>query len=143
MKNKLEVSTLLLRFVLGISFFIHGFVKFHDGIGNIVSWFESMGLPGGLAYVTAAIEMVGGIAIVLGLGTRIVSILLSLLMIGAIIKVKLAVGFLGNGQMAGYELDVAYLVIAVFLAVNGSRLLALDSLFFKGQSVPDENNEAA
>ena len=41
--NKIEVSTFLLRIVLGISFFVHGFVKFQGGIGNIVGWFESIG----------------------------------------------------------------------------------------------------
>ncbi|GAA3326988.1 hypothetical protein GCM10020331_065160 [Ectobacillus funiculus] len=60
---------------------------------NIAGWFESIGLPGALAYVVAFVEMVGGLAVVIGLGTRIVSVLLSLVMIGAIIKVKLAVGF--------------------------------------------------
>ena len=72
MKNKFEVSTLILRVVLGISFFIHGLSKFQGGIENIVGWFDSIGLPGGLAYVVAVIELVGGVALVLGLGSRVV-----------------------------------------------------------------------
>ena len=52
---------------------------------------------------------------------------------GATLKVKLAVGFLGNGEMAGYELDIALLAMAVFIAINGSKMLALDQIVFKGQ----------
>ncbi|MER2089773.1 MAG: DoxX family protein [Sporosarcina sp.] len=124
--NKLDLSTFLLRIVLGISFFIHGLVKFQGGIENIVGWFESIGIPGFLAYVVGAVELVGGIALILGLGTRIVSALLTLVMVGAILKGKLAIGFLGTAEMAGYELDLAFLVIALFLAINGSKLWSVD-----------------
>ncbi|MBV7507707.1 DoxX family protein [Bacillus sp. sid0103] len=133
MLTKFEASTLLIRVILGITFFVHGVVKFQGGIENIVGWFDSIGLPGFLAYGVATVEMIGGAAIVLGLGSRIISGLLSLLMVGAIVKVKLAVGFLGNGQMAGYELDLALLAMAVFIAINGSKMFALDQLIFKGQ----------
>ena len=128
--NKLNVTTFLLRIVLGISFFVHGFVKFQGGIENTVGWFDSIGIPGFLAYVVASVELVGGAALILGLGTRIVSALLALIMVGAILKSKLAIGFLGTPEMAGYELDLAFLVIAIFLAVNGSKLWSLDEALF-------------
>jgi putative oxidoreductase len=51
-------------------------------------------------------ETVGGIALILGLGTRIVSALLVVILLVATLKGKLTVGFFGNGQMAGYELDL-------------------------------------
>ncbi|QIZ08757.1 DoxX family protein [Priestia megaterium] len=133
MLKKFEASTLILRVILGMTFFVHGLVKFQGGIENIVGWFESIGLPGFLAYGVALVEMIGGAALVLGLGSRIVSALLALLMIGATVKVKLAVGFLGNGQMAGYELDLALMAMAVFIAINGSKMFALDQIIFKGQ----------
>jgi putative oxidoreductase len=133
MMKKFEVSTLILRLVLGVTFFVHGLVKFQGGIENIVGWFEMIGLPGSLAYVVAIVEMVGGLALLVGLGSRIVSALLVLLMIGAIVKGKLAVGFLGNGQGAGWELDLALLVMALFIAINDSKMFALDKVLFKGQ----------
>jgi len=131
--KKFEVSTLILRLVLGVTFFIHGLVKFQGGIENIVGWFDSIGLPGVLAYGVAGLEMVGGIALVVGLGSRIVSALFVLLMLGATVKVKLAGGFLGNGQGAGWELDLALLVMALFIAINDSKMFALDKVLFKGQ----------
>ena len=50
-------------------------------------------------------------------------------------KAKLAVGFLGNGQQgAGWELDLALLVMALFIAINDSKMFALDKVLFKGQN---------
>jgi len=117
---------------------VHGLVKFQGGVENTAGWFASIGLPGFLAYTVAFIELVGGIALVLGLGTRIVSALLGLVMIGAILKVKLAAGFLGNGQSAGYELDLALLAMAASLAITGSRLYAADQLMSKGRESKNE-----
>jgi putative oxidoreductase len=125
---KNEVGALILRVVLGITFFIHGFVKFQGGIENQVGWFSSIGLPGFLAYVVAIIELVGGFALFIGLGTKVISALLAILMIGATVKVKLSLGFLGNGQMAGYELDLALLAMAAYLAINGSKLISMNQL---------------
>ena len=129
--NKLDVSAFLLRIVLGISFFIHGLVKFQGGIGNIVGWFDFIGLPGFLAYVVATLELVGGLALILGLGTRVVSALFVALLVGAILKVKLAIGFIGTPEAgAGYELYLLFLVIALFLALNVSKLWSLDQVLF-------------
>ena len=55
-------------------------------------------------------------------------------MIGATLKVKLSLGFLGNGQMAGYELDVVLLAMAVYLAINGSKLWSVGQLIFQKES---------
>ncbi|ERI07475.1 DoxX family protein [Aneurinibacillus aneurinilyticus] len=135
MTKQSEIGILILRLVIGITFLIHGLDKFQSGIGNIAGWFESIGLPGFLAYIVATIETVGGIAVILGLGTRIVSFLFILVLAGAIITVKSAVGFTGNGQMAGYELDLALLAIAVHLAINGSSLYSVDALLRKKDSI--------
>jgi putative oxidoreductase len=128
---KNEIGALILRVTLGALLLIHGIVKFQGGIENIVGWFGSIGLPGFMAYGVALLEIVGGIALIIGLGTRIVSALIAVLMIGAILKVKLSVGLLGNGQMAGYELDLAFLAIAIYLFIDGSKLLSVGQLIFK------------
>jgi putative oxidoreductase len=143
MNKKYEWSTLLVRVFLGITFFVHGVVKFQGGIENTVGWFDSIGLPGVLAYGVALLEVVGGILVVVGFGSRIVSALFVLLMLGATIKVKLALGFLGNGQMAGYEFDLALLVMALFIVVNGSKLYSLEQVFLKGQEQQSHNTKGA
>ncbi|MGM0903563.1 MAG: DoxX family protein [Bacillota bacterium] len=131
---KTEIGALILRVTLGVIFFIHGLAKFQDGIENTVGWFTSIGLPGFLAYTVAGIELVGGLALIIGLGTRIVSVLIAIIMIGATLKVKLPLGLLGNGQMAGYELDLAFLAMAIYLAINGSKMLSIGQFIFNKES---------
>jgi putative oxidoreductase len=131
---KNEIGALILRLTLGAIFFIHGVVKFQGGIENTAGWFESLGLPGVTAYGVALLEIIGGILLIIGLATRLVAALFALLMIGATVKVKLAIGFLGNGQMAGYELDLAFLAIAVYLVINGSKVFSLSKLIFHRDS---------
>ncbi|OXS75735.1 DoxX family protein [Domibacillus enclensis] len=131
MNRYTEWSAFILRLVLGITFFVHGVVKFQGGIANTAGWFDSIGLPGMLAYAVAFIETAGGLALILGIGTRVFSAILALVMVGAIFKVKLAAGFIGNGQSAGYELDLALLAMSASLALTGSSFLALDQFFSK------------
>lgn len=137
MMNKTAIGTLILRIVLGVTFFVHGLVKFQDGIGGTVEWFSSLGLPGFLAYVVAIVELVGGIMLILGLFSRVVSGLLAVIMAGAIVTAKLPAGFLGNGQTAGYELDLALLAIALFIALSGSRTASLDQIISKERKTED------
>lgn len=131
MKNKNELGALLLRVVLGVTFFIHGLSKFQGGIENTAGWFESIGLPGFLAYLVGVIELIGGVALIVGLGTKVVSALLALIMVGAVLKVKIGAGFMG-----GYELDLVLMVISIYLAMNGSSMISLDS------KIPNKETQA-
>lgn len=128
MKNKV---TVLMRVVLGILFLAHGISKLQMGLGNVAGWFGSIGLPEFLAYVVAAIELIGGVLLILGLFTRYVSVVLIIVLVGAVFTAKLSAGLLGNGQAAGYELDIAYIVIALYLAVAGTTDWSLDRMIFK------------
>ncbi|AXI08324.1 oxidoreductase [Oceanobacillus zhaokaii] len=128
--NKQEIGKVILRGILGLIFFIHGLVKFQGGITNTAGYFDSLGVPGFLAYAVAVIELVGGIALILGLGTQVISLLFALIMVGAIITAKLPAGFLGNGQMAGYELDLALLAMSIFFIFASKSALSLDNKLF-------------
>lgn len=143
MVQKYEWSLLILRVVLGITFFIHGLAKFQMGLENVAGFFQSMALPAILAYLVAFIELMGGIALIVGFGTRIASGLVGFIMVGAIFKAKLAAGFMGNGQSAGYELDVALLAMAVALCIAGSRLYSLESKIWSDDKVIDKDKDKA
>jgi len=119
--RKAEVGLFIVRLVLGMTFLFHGFDKFQAGLGNIADYFVSHGLPEFLAYVVCAIEFFGGIAMILGIGIRIVSVLFSIVMLGAIFTVKISAGFIG-----GLELDVMLLAVSIQLAISGSTFLSLD-----------------
>ncbi|TSB44816.1 DoxX family protein [Alkalicoccobacillus porphyridii] len=124
---KTEFGLLILRIVVGITFLIHGLDKFNGGIEGTVGMFDDMGLPAILAYIVTFAEVIGGLALILGLLTRTVSIVFAIIMIGAIYQVKLPAGFLG-----GYELDLVLLACSIMLALSSSRLLALGQILPAG-----------
>ncbi|CAG9612683.1 hypothetical protein BACCIP111899_01860 [Bacillus rhizoplanae] len=111
------IGNLIIRIVLGVTFFAHGLAKFQAGIDNIAGWFTSIGLPGGLAYGVATVELVGGICLIIGLGVRYVGLLFALILVGAIVKVKWSAGLLGDGKNPGYEMELALLAMGLYLFV--------------------------
>jgi len=117
-----EIGAVILRLVLGFTFFMHGFDKFQGGIENTAGFFSSIGLPGFMAYIVGGIEVVGGIAVIVGLGTRIISALFAVIMLGAILMVKI-----GNGFLGGYELDIVLMAVAIYLFFKGNTILSIDS----------------
>lgn len=54
--KKQEIGTFLLRVMLGITFLMHGLSKFQSGLNNISGWFQTIGIPGFMAYVVGTIE---------------------------------------------------------------------------------------
>ncbi len=128
---KLTVVSTIMRVVLGILFLAHGISKFQMGMDGVAGWFQSVGIPGFLAYVVSPIELVGGILLIIGLFTRYVSILLIIVLLGAIFTVKLSAGLMGNGQMAGYELDLSFMLVALYLAVSNNTGFSLDQMLFR------------
>ncbi|HUC90776.1 MAG TPA: DoxX family protein [Paenibacillus sp.] len=124
--TKTAVVPVIMRVVMGIIFLVHGIAKFQMGLSNVDAWFSSIGIPGFLAYVVAVLELVGGIMLIAGLFTRYVSALFIVMLIGAIFTAKLSVGLLGNGQMAGYELDLGFILVTLYLAVANDPALSVD-----------------
>ena len=76
---------LLLRVALGVMFVAHGFYLkiFVFTVGGTVGFFESLGLPAVLAYATIAAESIGGLLLIMGVQTRLVSLALIPVLLGA------------------------------------------------------------
>ncbi|SDJ57828.1 DoxX family protein [Salimicrobium halophilum] len=123
--NKEETGSLIVRVILGIIFFMHGLDKFQGGLGNTAGFFDSVGVPGFLAYVVAFIELIGGIVLILGIGTKVIGTLFAIIMVGAILTAKRSAGFLG-----GYELDLALLGMSIYTALAGNKGFALGETLF-------------
>lgn len=103
-----NIGLLIARILLGVTFFLHGLAKFQGGISGTAEFFGSIGLPGALAYIVAIIELVGGILIILGLFTKVISLLFIVVMLGAIGTVKLEAGFLD-----GFELELTLIALSI------------------------------
>ena len=91
-------AALILRVTMGIAFLAHAGLKvFGFTIPGTVAFFESIGYPGFFAYLVILAELGGGLALIAGAYTRLVSLLLVPILIGALIQ------HAGNGWMFGNE----------------------------------------
>src|SRR2546425_10181370 len=110
-----------LRLVIGLVFAVHGAQKlFVFGLGGAAGFMAKVGipLPSVAAVVVMAVEILGGLALLLGLGTRLAAALLALEMGVAILAVRLKMGFVG-----GYEFEVPLLAPRLSLVPLRARAL--------------------
>ncbi|MDW0359076.1 DoxX family protein [Halomonas venusta] len=112
-------ATALLRISLGVMVLAHGLLKvFVFTLPGTVSYFESLGLPGALAYLTIAAEVGGGLALLLGLYARWVSLALVPVLLGAA-SVHLGNGWLFSNPGGGWEFPIFWTIALVVQAGLG------------------------
>ena len=120
-----------LRIVLGFIFAAHGWQKFNEWtIAGTQASFGKMGVPAAeiAAPAVAVLELAGGVALILGILTRVVAALLVIDMLGALFLVHASAGvFAANG---GYELVLLLAAAAFTLALTGPGRVSLDRALF-------------
>lgn len=125
--QRMGLGLTILRLVVGIVFTVHGAQKlFAIGIGPLTGAFGQMHIPLPMiaAPVVAIVEFAGGIALVLGLFTRVAALLLAIDMLGAILFVHGRNGFF---LPMGFEFAFSLLGACVALAVAGAGEYSVDS----------------
>jgi putative oxidoreductase len=120
----------LLRILVGITFFLTGLPKFGN-LAGFTGFVASLGipLPGFVAVIVAVMEVVGGLLLIVGLGTRWVSLWFVFEMIVTTLLVKMPnMGFIAaQGKPGvGAELDLLLLFSALVLLTHGSGRLSLE-----------------
>lgn len=127
--RRIALAVTLVRIIVGIVFLVHGSQKlFVFGIHGVVGGFAQMGvpLPSISAPVVAFVEFLGGIALILGIFTRIAAILLAIDMCGAILFVHGKNGFF---LPMGFEYPLTLLVANIAIAIGGPGEYAVESRF--------------
>ena len=113
-----DYALFVLRLFVGAVFVAHGSLKLFGGLSGFAGFLQQAGvpLPEIMAPVVAAVEFLGGVAIILGLGTRTASLLLTAVMVVAMVTVTLKAGFSG-----GYDINLALIggLLALVLAGPG------------------------
>ena len=126
-------AALIMRLALGILFLAHFGLKFFVFTpAGTAKFFASLGLPGGLAYLTMAVELVGAIALILGVYTRVVAIVLIPVLLGAIATVHGPAGFFFTNPNGGWEFPAFWIVGLIVLALTGDGKYSLKPTPFKG-----------
>lgn len=131
-----SLALIPIRIVLGIIFIVHGGQKLFGifgghGFSATVEMFTKMGFVPGNVFATLAggAEFFGGLAVILGLFTRLGALGIAIVMIVAIVKVHWANGLVGPG---GIEFPLACLGLALSLLFGGAGpWLSLDALCCK------------
>ena len=90
-----------------------------------MKYFESLGVPGFLAYLTMAAEIAGGTLLLFGIETRWVALLLVPLMAGTIVLVHGKNGWLFSNKDGGWEYPAFWIVGLLVLAALGDGAAAL------------------
>lgn len=130
MKTQPHTSALgiaLLRVTLGVMFVAHALLKIVVfTLPGTAAFFESVGLPGMLAYLVTPLELFGGIALIVGLKTRWVSLALVPVLIGAA-TVHAGNGWVFSAPNGGWEYPVYLTIAAIAQALLGSGAMALDN----------------
>jgi putative oxidoreductase len=118
-------APLILRVVVGATFIVAGWGKIQAGTEAITGFFTSVGIPfaGIMAPIVMWVEFLGGIALVLGVWTHLVSKLLAVIMLTATLMVHLENGFTGQG---GYQLTLTLLAALISLMITGPGKFALN-----------------
>lgn len=120
-----EYGAALLRVSSGVLFLAHGLLKVNVfTIAGTVGYFESLGLPGILAYLTITAELVGGLALILGVATRIVSLALIPVLLGAT-WVHAGNGWQFSAEGGGWEFPVFWAITQLVIALLGAGAFAL------------------
>ena len=117
-----------LRIALGAMFIAHALLKvFVFTLPGTVQFFESIGLPGMLAYVTIGAELVGGVMLILGIGTPWVAALLIPVLLGAT-WAHASNGWLFTAPNGGWEYPAFLTVAALAQALLGSGAFSLSTV---------------
>jgi putative oxidoreductase len=114
-----------LRVALGAMFIAHALLKYYVfTLPGTVQFFQSLGLPGPLAYVVFWAELIGGGLIIAGIGTRWVAAALVPILLGAL-WAHAGNGWLFTAQNGGWEYPAFLTVAAVAQALLGDGKFAL------------------
>jgi putative oxidoreductase len=132
-------APLPLRLIVGFGFFAHGYAKLSRGPASFAAVLNTLGIPAPhlLAWLTAAVELIGGSAVMAGAFVALASIPLAVILLTALFTIHLHYGFFSVKLVevtamgtrfgtVGYEIILLYLAGLAVLAAGGAGRLSID-----------------
>lgn len=142
--NRDLLAPLCLRLIVGIGFIEHGYAKISRGTAGFEKLLIQAGIP--LAHINALlvpyIELLGGVAILIGAYIAIAAIPLALTMLVAMVTIQVHYGFSSVNTVGfapdrprfgppGYEINLLYIACLISLMITGGGRYSVDSLIEK------------
>jgi putative oxidoreductase len=137
-------SPIPLRLIVGYGFMQHGFSKLSKGPDAFAAILQAMGVPSPhlMAWLTILIELLGGLAVLVGAFVAFVSVPMVVVLLVAIFTVHLPFGFSSIKLLAvtaagptfgppGYEVSLLYIACLAALVMGGPGPFALEGLVRK------------
>ena len=136
-----DATLSFMRLLLGVIFFAHGAQKMLGWFGGYgfsatMQFFTSqMHIPALFAFLVICTEFFGGLALILGLLTRIAALAVAVEMAVAVLMIHAHVGFFmnwfGNQKGEGYEYHLLTFAVAIPLIFRGAGAFSIDGAFAK------------
>lgn len=128
MKLVFDLAALISRVTIGVIFVAHGWQKLTTGLGPTSLLFTKAGvpLPELAAAFTMTAETLGGVALIIGVLTRVAALALLVVSVGAIVFVHA-----GNGIFVaanGWELAGALSAACLLLVALGGGRISVDGI---------------
>ena len=121
-----DLAATLLRVTSGVWFLLHAGLKiFVFTPAGTAGFFDSIGLPGFLAYIVILAELIGGLALIVGFKTREVALGLSVILLGSIYTPHFAAGFFFSNPNGGWEFPAFWALTLWALALLGDGAYAV------------------
>jgi len=133
-----------LRLIVGYGFMEHGFAKLAKGPDTFANILQAIGVPGAhfMAWSTVLVEILGGLAVILGAFITLASLPMAALLLVAMFTVHLPYGFssikleavtAAGAQFGppGYEVNLLYLACLAALVLGGPGPLTVGGLIRK------------
>ena len=134
--NNADYAAFLLRIALGAMFLAHALLKIMVFTPEgTVGFFASLGVPGWFAYPVMGAELIGGIMLIVGLKTRVVSLALLPVLLGSIILVHGGNGWLYTNENGGWEYSAFLIVASLVQALLGDGAYSLKAVFSRKHRV--------
>ena len=113
-----SLGLLLIRFALGLVFVMHGWQKVTN-ISGVEGLFVHLGLGSWVGIFIAYLEVIGGLAMILGVFTRVFGVIFGIEMLVAILLTGIDKGY------RAHELEILLMLVAFGLALAGSGKYSL------------------
>lgn len=142
-----RIALLPLRIIVGVGFFAHGFAKWNRGPAKFGVLLQHIGVPfpAFMGWVGTLSELLGGIALIVGIAVAITSIPLIVMMLVAMFTIHIHYGFSAVNTIGltatgpqlgppGYEINLIYIAALLALALSAPTPVSVDAWLARRRS---------